>query len=98
MHFPPCYSSPATLQAGGRIGFGSGLSYSPLMRSIQKKINVINVGSRAFNAKPFVSTEKWIVKQSIQSIPPARFKRREMLKKNGTWPFAGLEVELRPEG
>lgn len=45
------------------------------MQSIHKKINVINIGSRALNAKPSVLTEKWIVKQSMRSIPPIRFKR-----------------------
>lgn len=31
------FSSPAELQADGRIGFGSGVSYSPLMRRIHEK-------------------------------------------------------------
>lgn len=31
------FPSPAELQAGGRIGFGSGVSYSPLMRRIHEK-------------------------------------------------------------
>lgn len=67
---------PCRAAADGRIGFGSGVSYSSPNAEYPRKINVINIGSRAFNTKPFVLMEKWIVTQSVRSIPLTRFKHK----------------------